>query len=237
MKVVILQSNYLPWKGYFDLINDADIFVFYDEVKYTKNDWRNRNKIYSVNGEHWLTIPITKDAVKLKISEVKMLDTAWQEMHFKSIYYAYKKAPYFFQIETLIHEVYLEKKWDYLIDVDRYLIEKIARMLGIQTRFEDSKKFDLTGERVERLISILLQLKATHYISGPSAKDYLNGSEHLFQENGIKLIYKDYSGYAPYPQMREPFLHAVSILDVLANVKLNEVKNHICNKSKIGVNE
>jgi hypothetical protein len=230
LKVVILQSNYIPWKGYFDLINDADAFIFYDEVKYTKNDWRNRNKIYSVNGEQWLTIPICKDAVKLKISEVKMEDNSWQQLHFKSLYYAYKKAPFFFQIEPLINEVYLEKKWTYLIDVNRYLIEKIAGMIGSQTRFADSKTFDLSGERVERLIGILKQSGATHYISGPSAKNYLSGSEHLFEENKIELTYKDYSGYIPYKQLCDPFTHAVSILDTLANVKLNEIKDHIFSK-------
>lgn len=231
-KVVILQSNYIPWKGYFDLINDADVFIFYDEVKYTKNDWRNRNKIYSANGEQWLTIPIFKEAVNLKISEVKMQTPSWQQLHFKSLYYAYKKAPCFSQIESLINEVYLEREWTYLIDINRYLIERIARMIGIQTRFEDSKAFDLSGERVERLINILNQSGATHYISGPSAKKYLSGSEHLFEKNGIELIYKDYSGYIPYKQMREPFTHAVSIIDTLANVRLDAIKTHILNKSQ-----
>ncbi len=229
-KVVILQSNYIPWKGYFDLINDADIFVYYDEVKYTKNDWRNRNKIRSVNGDQWLTIPISKDAVKLKISEVEIEDTGWQALHHKSIYYAYKKAPFFTQIEPLINEVYLEKKWTSLVQLDRYLIEKISLLLEIQTRFVDSKELDLKGDRVERLIHILKQLNATTYISGPSAKDYLSGSEHLFSDNNIQLIYKDYSNYLPYKQMAEPFTHAVSIVDLLANVELGEVKKHIWKK-------
>src|SRR4051812_8183445 len=110
MKVVILQSNYIPWKGYFDLINDADIFVFYDEVKYTKNDWRNRNKIYTKNGMQWLTIPIHKDAVKQKISEVEMPDNSWQELHHKSLEFGYKSAPYYKQLEPLLTELYLNQK-------------------------------------------------------------------------------------------------------------------------------
>lgn len=230
MKVVVLQSNYIPWKGYFDLINDADVFVYYDEVQYTKNDWRNRNKIYSANGEQWLTIPILKDAVKQKISEVKIMDNSWQQLHHKSIYYAYKKAPFFSQIEPLINEVYLEMEWLSLVELDRYLIEKISSMIGIQTRFVDSKNYDLSGERVERLMNILIQLGATQYISGPSAKDYLSGSEYLFEQNKIELIYKDYSNYPQYKQMREPFLHSVSILDLLVNVKLDKVKDYIWNK-------
>jgi hypothetical protein len=227
LKVVILQSNYIPWKGYFDLINDADVFVYYDEVQYTKNDWRNRNKIRSVNGDQWLTIPISKDAVKLKISEVGIEDSSWQALHHKSIYYAYKKAPFFKQIEQLINDVYLEKKWDSLVQLDRYLIETISQMIGIQTRFVDSKKMDLTGDRVNRLINVLKQLDASTYISGPSARDYLSGSEQLFEDNNIQLVYKNYSGYPPYRQMAEPFTHAVSILDLLVNVELDQVKNYI----------
>jgi hypothetical protein len=233
LKVVVLQSNYIPWKGYFDLINDADVFVYYDEVQYTKNDWRNRNKIYSMNGEQWLTIPIAKEAVKLKISDVQLPDPSWQALHHKSIYYAYKKAPYFSQLEPLINDVYLEKKWTSLAELNRYFIEKISTLLDIKTRFVDSKEFNLSGERVERLINILKQLKATEYISGPAAKDYLSGSEHLFYENGIHLKYKDYSRYVPYKQMCEPFNNFVSILDLLVNVKRDDIKNHIWQHSSL----
>ena len=146
--------------------------MYYDEVKYTKNDWRNRNKIYSSNDEQWLTISISKEAVKLKISEVKIDNLSWQELHYKSVYYAYKKAPFFSQIEPLINEVFLERKWS-------SLIEKISGMMGIQTVFADSKYFDLSGERVDRLINLLKKLNATEYISGPAAKDYLAGSKFL----------------------------------------------------------
>lgn len=227
MKVAVIQSNYLPWKGYFDIINDADVFVYYDEVKYTKNDWRNRNKIYSPNGLQWLTIPISREAVKLKISEVEIPNSSWQEAHFKAIYYAYKRAPFFSQIEPLINETYMERTWKSLIELNRYLIEKISANIGIQTAFTDSKNFNLSGEKVERLMGILTELKATEYISGPAGRDYLSGSEHLFRKNGIKLTFKDYSFYPPYKQMKEPFTHQVSIIDLLANIRIEEVKNYI----------
>src|SRR5213075_1126236 len=102
MKVVILQSNYIPWKGYFDLIHDADVFVFYDEVKYTKNDWRNRNKIYTKNGLQWLTIPIGNEAVKSKISEVGLTSSQWQSQHRKAIELGYANAKYFEQLEPVL---------------------------------------------------------------------------------------------------------------------------------------
>lgn len=227
LKVVVIQSNYLPWKGYFDLIHDADLFVFYDEVKYTKNDWRNRNKIYPVNGMQWLTIPIDKDAVKLKISEVQITDKNWQQLHYKTLSEGYKRAPFFFQLEPILNEVYLENNWDNLSQLNQFLIKKLSALIGIKTKFANSKEFDLKGEREDRLINLLIQAHADEYISGPSAKDYLSGKEHLFSQHSIQLTYKIYPDYAHYKQLSEPFRHDVSIVDLIAHIKFEEIKNYI----------
>jgi len=224
MRVVVLQSNYLPWKGYFDLIQNADVFVFYDEVQYTKNDWRNRNRICSKNGLHWLTIPVSRDSVRLKISEVRLPDPRWQVDHFKTLYHCYRPAAYFHQIESLLREIYQERTWTNLSQLNRHCIESISRLLGFRTRFLDSNEFDLQGGRVDRLISLLVQIGAREYLSGPSARAYLAGSEHLFERAGIRLLFKSYTGYPEYPQLHKPFEHAVSILDVLANVELSECR-------------
>lgn len=227
MKVVILQSNYIPWKGYFDLIHDADVFVYYDEVQYTKNDWRNRNRIYTRNGLQWVTIPIAAKAVKQKISEVLLEDSKWQQLHHKTLSMGYAAAPFFHQLKPLLDEVYIDNQWQRLIDVNRFLTERISRMIGINTGFKDSKDYNLQGDRVERLVSLLKQVGATTYISGPAAKDYLADHEHLFADNNIRLVYKSYSGYPEYRQLSQPFEHAVSILDLLANIELNQIKNYI----------
>ena len=227
MRVVVLQSNYLPWKGYFDLIQDADVFVFYDEMQYTKNDWRNRNRICSKNGVQWLTIPISRDAVKLKISEVRLPETRWREDHFQTLQDSYKPARFFRQIEPLLHDFYKARMWTQLSELNRHCTESIARLLGIATRFLDSKDFNLDGGRVERLVSLLRQVGATEYLSGPSARAYLAGSEGLFEQAGIRLSFKSYEGYPEYPQFHAPFLHAVSILDVLANVELADCRRCI----------
>ena len=227
MKTVVLQSNYIPWKGYFDLINDADVFIYYDEVQYTKNDWRNRNRIYTKNGLQWLTIPIAADAVKQKISEVEIKDLNWQQLHYKTLTMGYGKAPFFYQLKPLLEEIYIDQQWKKLSILNRFLIEKISQLLGINTIFKDSKDFNLEGDRVERLINLLKQSGATTYISGPAAKDYLDGYENLFAENNIRLQYKDYSGYPQYQQMSQPFENYVSIVDLLANIELNEIKNYI----------
>ncbi len=226
MRAAILQSNYLPWKGYFDLIQEVDVFIFYDEAQYTKNDWRNRNRICSKNGPHWLTIPIPKDATKLRISEVRLPDSGWQERHLKTLTHAYKSAPYFAQIEPLLQEIYKSVTWSMLSDLNRFCIAAISNMLGFQTTFLSSRRLNLSGGRVERLIGMLRQIGADEYLSGSNAKAYLSGSEGLFEDAGIKLSFKEYN-YPEYKQLHSPFDHRVSIIDVLANVPLTEVKHYI----------
>jgi WbqC-like protein len=227
MKAAILQSNYIPWKGYFDIIHNVDIFCFYDEVKYTKNDWRNRNKIYSGNGLQWLTIPISKQAVKLKISEVEIPDNKWRELHYKILQTAYGRSPYYSQLNYFMDKIYRHNNLQNLSGLNRFIIKMISDYLGIKTKFVNSSELEPRGDRVERLINILKALGADEYLSGPAAKDYLAGNEHLFEENNIILKYKDYSGYKPYRQLAEPFEHYVSIFDMIANIERDEIKTHI----------
>ena len=227
MKVVILQSNYIPWKGYFDLIHDADIFVFYDEVKYTKNDWRNRNRIYTKNGLQWLSIPIEKQAVKQKISEVGITDASWQMQHYKAIELGYGKAKYYQQLQPVLDFFYKENQWDKLSSFNQSAIQYISTFLGIKTRFIDSGELNLEGNKLDRLINILKQLKATEYISGPAAKVYLSGAEDLFSSNNIKLSYKNYANYPQYPQFSNTFEDAVSIFDLIAHIDKKQIGNYI----------
>lgn len=227
MRAVVLQSNYLPWKGYFDLIQDADVFVFYDEVQYTKNDWRNRNRICSKNGVHWLTVPVSREAVKLKISEVRLPDAHWQEEHFKTLLHSYRPAPFFSQIEPLLHDFYQARPWTSLGELNHYCTERLARLLGLRTRFLHSKDFRLEGARTDRLVALLTQVGATEYLTGPSARDYLAGQEACFTRAGIRLSFKSYAGYPEYPQLHAPFEHAVSVIDVLANVALADCRRCI----------
>ncbi len=227
MRVAIIQSNYFPWKGYFDIIHDADVFCFRDEVKYTKLDWRNRNKIYAREGLRWLTIPINKDAVNQKINEVRFTDNSWMKEHYNILSSTYRKAPYFRQLDSMLNDFYFIKNWDTLSEFNQYSIKEISKSLGITAQFVDSKNFDLQGDKVERLINLLVALEATEYISGPAAKDYLSGKEHLFEEKGIILTYKDYTGYPEYQQLFTPFEHGVSILDMIANIDLREIPYYI----------
>ena len=227
MKVVVLQSNYVPWKGYFDLIHDADLFFFYDEVKYTKNDWRNRNRVYTKNGLQWISIPVDAHFVNQKISEVTFRNDCWQELHYKSLSFGYRSASHYHQLDDLIGDYLVKKKWTHLKDLNHYLIKTISEKIGIKTRFMDSAAFNLEGDRIQRLLNLLLQANATEYISGPSAKGYMEPHLDLFQDNNIKVIFKEYPEYKSYKQLSAPFEQYVSILDMVAHLQWNEIGNFI----------
>lgn len=215
-KIAVIQSNYIPWKGYFDIINDVDIFIFYDDVQFTKNTWRNRNKIKSVNGTNWISIPVGSDLKRL-ICEVVMTDSKWQEKHWKTIEQFYNKTPFYDLYKDFFKEFYLNKIWTSLSELNQQMIKGISKdILGISTKFEDSRSYNVQGHKMDRLIDLLKKAGADIYVSGPAAENYMN--DDLLETNGIKLIYKDYSGYPEYPQLYPPFMHDVSILDLLFNV-------------------
>lgn len=216
MKVAVLQSNYIPWKGYFDIIHDVDLFIFYDDVQYTRNDWRNRNRIKSRQGSSWLTIPVHGGPDDL-IHEVGFADPRWQQQHWRTLSQTYARSPFFANYRTLLEPVYLGTQWMTLSALNQYLIRLIAyEVLGIRTRFADSRDYRATGSKQNRLLDLLARCGANSYVSGPAAQNYID--ESRFVTADIKLIWKDYSGYPEYHQLSYPFEHSVSILDLVFNV-------------------
>jgi hypothetical protein len=214
--VGIIQSNYIPWKGYFDIIHDVDLFVFYDDVQYTKNDWRNRNKIKTPNGSTWLTIPVGTNNHRL-VCEVRLTDSDWALKHWGLVQQHYSSAPHFRRYESFLRDIYLGRRWESLSDLNQYLIKTISsELLGIRTRFADSRDFAAQGVKLDRLLDLVAKAGATTYVSGPAAKNYIE--EEKFTERAIKLVYKSYEGYPEYPQLYPPFDHEVSIIDLLLNV-------------------
>ena len=215
-KVAVLQSNYIPWKGYFDIIHDVDEFIFYDEVQYTTRDWRNRNIIIQNGKTQWLTVPVGADTTR-SIVDVIISDSKWQSKHYASLKHSYGKSKFFKKYEEFFHNVYLEREWDYLYKINRYLIEYISHdFLGIKTKFTDSRDYQTHGVKHEKLLSLVKAVGATTYVSGPAAKDYIITED--YEKAGIEIIWKDYSGYPEYHQNSEKFTHNVSILDLLFNV-------------------
>ena len=216
MMIAIDQPNYIPWKGYFDLIHDVDLFVFYNDVQYTTRDWRNRNIILTPAGGKWLTVPCGSNRDRL-ICDVKIEDPSWQRKHYDTIRYSYGKCPYFKKYKEFLEEVYLGKTWEYLWELDQYMTEHIAKdFLGIKTQFADSRDYHKTGAKHERLLSLLKSIDgADAYESGPAAKNYIIPDD--YRKAGISLCWKDYNGYPEYPQQSEAFIHTVTILDLLFN--------------------
>lgn len=215
-KVAILQSNYIPWKGYFDLINMVDEFIIYDSVQYTKNDWRNRNLIKTSTGLKWLTIPVKHKFLGQKINETEIADNRWKKKHWETLRINYGKAQYFSMYAPLFEDIYLKLSVEKLSDINRIFIDLICRILEIETKIIDDRVFSKTSkDPTERLVEILKQCHAKVYLSGPSAKDYLN--ERLFADDQITIDWMDYSGYKEYRQLHLPFKHQVSILDLIFN--------------------
>ena len=216
MKCVILQPSYIPWRGYFDQINRADVFVFYDDVQYDKHGWRNRNQIKTTQGRQWLTIPVHSGGVVEKSIPIKQVaidwSRPWNEAHWKALTFAYKHAP-FFSEQVAWLEPFYQRHDALLADFTIDLTVALAGALGIQhTRFMRSSEINATGQKTDRLVQILVQLGADYYISGPSARDYIEKDK--FKSAGITLEYMDYN-YPEYPQLHAPFDPNLSILDLL----------------------
>jgi hypothetical protein len=216
-RIAILQSNYIPWKGYFDIINLADEFVIYDEAQFTRRDWRNRNLIKTKNGLKWLTIPVeVKGRYHQKICETRISDKKWALRHWQVIKHNYSSAPYFGVYADLFEQAYQQSSsLEFLSDVNKLFITLINSILGINTLITDITKYQLEGNRNEKLISVCKQAGANAYISGPSAKDYID--ERLFNEAKVSILWVEYSGYPEYIQKYPPFQHSLSIIDVIFN--------------------
>jgi hypothetical protein len=217
--VAILQSNYIPWKGYFDLIHSADYFVIYDDAQYTKGDWRNRNIIMTDKGPKKLTVPVQMSGRwPLAIKEVEIADKGWNISHWDMVKQAYAKSNHFGEVKDFVRSLYETNGEKYLSAINIQFLEKIRNYLGIKTQLMNSSEFILTEEDPNlKLIQILKKLKATNYISGPAGKNYLD--HDLFSSFQIEIEYIDYSKYENYEQNPHwPFLHQVSVIDMLFNL-------------------
>jgi hypothetical protein len=216
VNVVILQPSYIPWRGYFDQIRRADLFIFYDDVQYDKHGWRNRNQIKTAQGKQWLTIPVHSKGVTegIAIKDVRIdWSKPWTKNHLKALTFAYNKAPYFKDYLPLLESFY-SRLDECLADFTIETTTLLSRELGItSTRFLRSSELPaIDGVKTDRLIQILTQVGAKHYISGPSARDYIE--QEKFDRAGITLEYMEYN-YREYPQLYPPFDSYVTILDLL----------------------
>lgn len=217
-KVAILQSNYIPWKGYFDIIAKVDEFILYDDMQYTRRDWRNRNKIMTPNGLMWLTIPVEKKGKYYqKIKETKVMGHEWIDNHLRSLQANYARAEFYDEYIERIRMVYEACRDEiYLSKINYRFIKEICSILGIKTQITWSMDYSLLDGKTERLVGLVKAAGGNQYLSGPAAKDYI--ISELFEEAGIELRWMDYSGYPEYKQLGKEFEHGVSVLDLIFNM-------------------
>lgn len=213
-KIAILQSNYIPWKGYFDMIAAVDEFIIYDTVQYTKQDWRTRNYIKSAQGTLLLAVPVQNGG--FAINEKIIDGDFWKTKHCKSIKNEYIKSSHFSEIMPILEELY-SLPHEKLSDMNISFIKKICEYLGIHTKISLASDYDIEKEadKTDKLVKFCTKAEASEYISGPAAKAYMDESQ--FHANGISIKWFDYSGYPEYPQLYGDFIHQVSIIDLLFN--------------------
>mgnify|MGYP003363500464 FL=1 len=224
-KVAIVQSNYIPWKGYFDMIAAVDEFILYDDMQYTRRDWRNRNQIKTPQGIQWLTVPVqVKGKYHQKIRETEIEGSEWANAHWKSLIQNYRRAAHFEEIAVWLEPLYLNEPPSHLSPLNRRFIAAICNYLSIETVISHSWDYTLVEGKTERLAALCAQAGGTEYVSGPAAKDYVD--EEVFKERGIRLTWFDYAGYPKYPQLWGEFVHGVTILDLLFNCG-RDSRNHM----------
>jgi hypothetical protein len=218
--VAISQSNYIPWKGYFDLLARCDEFVIFDSVQFTRRDWRNRNRIKTPHGPQWLTIPVeVKGRYSQPIDDVQIASKAWAGDHWRSVESNYARAAEFSSTAPWLHELFdAAAPHSRLTDVNEFLLRGIANRLGITTTVR--RDVDVLGrsaladmDATQRLVELCTALGATRYVSGPAARAYLD--EQRFRSSDIEVVWMSYGPYPEYPQPWGPFVHEVSIVDVL----------------------
>jgi hypothetical protein len=213
--VAIVQSNYVPWKGYFDLIGSVDEFILLDDLQYTRRDWRNRNQIKTTAGLHWLSIPVqVKGRQGQAIKDVKVVSPRWTSKHWRTLQHHYARARAFEPLRDPVAEMYRDAAHlESLSLINHLFITRICAWLGVRTRITWSMDYASVQGKSERLLSLCQASGATHYLSGPMARSYLDLS--LFERARIPVTFFDYSDYPPYPQLYPPFTHNVSVLDLL----------------------
>lgn len=223
-RVAILQSNYIPWKGYFDMIAAVDEFILYDDVQFTKNDWRNRNKIKTPRGAEWISVPVGTN-INRNICDVELPDHSWQQKHWKTIRHNYCRAAHFKAVADELEPLYLQEKYTHLSQLNLRLINWICLKLGITTKISSSLDYQLIKGQTERLVNLCVQAGATEYISGPAARDYID--ESAFADQNIKFVWFDYGGYPEYPQLWGEFVHGVTLLDLVFNCGFKEAPRYM----------
>lgn len=224
LTVGIMQPNYLPWRGFFDLVASVDVLVLLDDVQYTKQDWRNRNRIKTPRGPQWLTVPVEKGATSGRIMDARLVSDcdwkgrSWAARHLGAITQNYSSAPHFAEIYPVFADA-LSAPHERLVEVNESLLATVLNLLGIPTPTLRSSSLACPGTKTERLLNIMRSVGGAAYLSGPSALEYLDLGQ--FRSAGMRVSVMDYA-YQQYPQLWGDYVDGLSIVDVLMNVGAKE---------------
>jgi hypothetical protein len=222
-RVAIVQSNYIPWRGYFAIVDAVDEFILLDSVQYTRRDWRNRNKLKTQGGTMWLSIPVeNKGRYSQRIRDTRIADPDWNSKHWEVIQRVYKKAPFFAELSGVLEDLYRRATFSFLSQINRHFLCGICDLLGIETAISEDRDYSTSNDRTTRLVDLCVQASATDYVSGPAAREYLETEQ--FYDKKITVSWMDYSGLAAYGQLYPPFDGAVSILDAICHLGIDKVR-------------
>ena len=209
------QPVYMPWLGLFHKISLADTYCIFDDVQYTKKDFVNRNRIKTKDGPLWLTVPVeSANHHELKIKNVKVIQDGWQTKHFKSIQSAYAKSRFYSDYIDQIEELFMAKKWAFLVDLNKAWLDFGLRSLEIEVNIHKASDFHFEGSKSDLVASMCSQLQANSYIFGELGADYAEVS--TFKKIGVSIHFQKYI-HPTYTQLHGEFVSHLSFLDLLLN--------------------
>ncbi len=214
MIVSIHQPQYLPWLGYFDKIDKADVFVLLDDVQFKKNEWQNRNKIKTAQGWQWLTVPVTYQYPQ-RINEVGINNRdRWQHRQRQALLSNYRKAPFWHCLEGLLEEIFASE-WQYISALNIHVVRRLAEVLGIGTPIHISSEIGTFPEDPdERLIAITKHFGSETYLAGSGGRDYMDLQK--YEKNGLNVLFQDFK-HPQYQQLFGMFQPFMSVIDLIFN--------------------
>ena len=215
-RVAIMQPTYLPWSGYFGLMQSVDVFVLLDSVQFARRSWQQRNQIKTANGAQWLSVPVQSKCKRDQlICEVELdKSSGFAATHRRSVELSYAKTPYFRQYADNLLPL-LDNSSPLLADMTVALILQLKAQLGIETRVLRASELDGSGAKADLLASLCKQIGATAYVSPPGSKEYLDESD-AFKQIGVPVQYYEFK-HPKYPQPFGEFLPYMSIIDMMFN--------------------
>jgi hypothetical protein len=213
--LAVLQPGYLPWLGFFDQMRRADVFVYYDDVQFDKHGWRNRNRIKTPAGPHWLTVPVRHHGLgQPGILDVQIESTQpWARTHVRTLQQYYARAPF---VDTYLPELseLLQRPWTRLVDLDLAVVGLMARWLHVAPVIHRSSELGVGGEKSDRLLKLCAHFGATRYLTGDAARSYLEVEQ--FAARGVEVVWQEYP-HPVYPQLHGDFIPYLSAIDLILN--------------------